>query len=316
MTKPLNSTPIEQVVLEDGHMSVSLLSYGAITQGWWIRETPLILGYENIQDYLTDPYYLGAIVGRVANRIEGAQFALQGAVHHLTVNEGSTTLHGGLAGLSHRHWGIRRITSNQATLSLTSFEGDGGFPGLVKFELHVELGFPRLTYTITAWPDRPTPISIAQHNYYTLGCQPDILDCRLKLKSRQVLKLDEQAIPSGLVSDVCKGVMDFTTLRTIGEGARDLDHYFLFERGSDPHDPVAEVQVPLGLRLHVYSDQPGAQVYSAAHLSDPFKPGAGLCIEPSGYPNAVNIPSFPSVIHGRDAYYQQRLTLEILEDQT
>ena len=128
--------------------------------------------------------------------------------------------------------------------------------------------------------------------------------------------MDEQAIPSGLVSDVCKGVMDFTTLRTIGEGARDLDHYFLFERGSDPHDPVAEVQVPLGLRLHVYSDQPGAQVYSAAHLSDPFKPGAGLCIEPSGYPNAVNIPSFPSVIHGRDAYYQQRLTLEILEDQT
>ena len=297
-------------------MSVSLLSYGAITQGWWIRETPLILGYDNMADYLTDPYYLGAIVGRVANRIEGAQFALQGAVHHLTVNEGSTTLHGGLTGLSHKHWSIRRNTPNQAALSLTSSDGDGGFPGLVKIQLHVELVFPRLTYTITAWPDRPTPISIAQHNYYTLGCQPDILGCRLKLRSQQVLKLDEQAIPSGQVRNVSKGAMDFTNPRIIGEGARDLDHYFVFERGSDPHDPVAEVQAPSGLRLDVYSDQPGAQVYSAARLSDPFNPGAGFCIEPSGYPNAVNIPSFPSVIHGRDAPYQQRLTLEISEEQT
>nr|WP_298846387.1 aldose epimerase family protein [uncultured Ruegeria sp.] len=307
---------IDQVLLQDGDMSVSVLSYGAITQGWWLGDTPLILGYENPQEYLSDPFYLGAIVGRVANRIGGAQFSLQGGDHHLTANEGPTTLHSGLDGLSHQHWSIVKSAPNQAVLSFTSPDGEGGFPGEVKFELRVELAYPRLTYTITARPDRPTPISIAQHNYYTLGCPQGILSCRLKLKSHRVLELDELSVPSGVVTGVGRGVPDFSLSRTMDEDRHELDHYFVFEEDVNLAHPVAEVETPLGLRMNVYSDQPGAQVYSAAHLSGPFMPGAGFCIEPSGYPNAVNIPSFPSVIHTQGNPYQQTLILEISEDRS
>jgi len=307
------SMPVEQVLLEDGNMSVSLLSYGAITQGWWLGKTPLILGYDNPQDYLSDPFYLGAIVGRVANRIGGAQFALQGRVHHLTANEGPTTLHGGPGGLSRKHWEIVKTTLNQAVLSLTSLDGEGGFPGEVEFEVHVKLTYPCLTYTITARPDRPTPISIAQHTYYSLGCPGDILGCRLRLRSNRVLELDARSVPSGDISAAGENVPDFALSRTVGAEGRELDHYFVFEESGNHDHPVAEVRAPSGLRMNVYSDQPGAQVYTGVHLSGRFSPGAGLCIEPSGYPNAVNIPAFPSVIHTPDNPYRQTLTLEISE---
>ncbi|WP_171206558.1 aldose epimerase family protein [Ruegeria sp. HKCCA0235A] len=307
------SMPVEQVLLEDGNMSVSLLNYGAITQGWWLGKTPLILGYDNPQDYLSDPFYLGAIVGRVANRIGGAQFALQGHVHHLTANEGPTTLHGGPGGLSRKHWEIVKTTLNQAVLSLTSPDGEGGFPGEVEFEVHVKLTYPRLTYTITARPDRPTPISIAQHNYYSLGCPGDILGCRLRLRSNRVLELDARSVPSGDISAAGENVPNFALSRTVGAEGRELDHYFVFEESGNHDHPVAEVRAPSGLRMNVYSDQPGAQVYTGAQLSGRFSPGAGLCIEPSGYPNAVNIPAFPSVIHTPDNPYRQTLTLEISE---
>ncbi|UUV07125.1 aldose epimerase family protein [Ruegeria sp. YS9] len=307
------SMPVEQVLLEDGNMSVSLLNYGAITQGWWLGKTPLILGYDNPQDYLSDPFYLGAIVGRVANRIGGAQFALQGRVRHLTANEGPTTLHGGPGGLSRKHWDIVKTAPNQAVLSLTSPDGEGGFPGEVEFKVHVKLTYPCLTYTITARPDRPTPISIAQHTYYSLGCPGDILGCRLRLRSNLVLELDARSVPSGDISAAGENVPNFALSRTVGAEGRELDHYFVFEESGNHDHPVAEVRAPSGLRMNVYSDQPGAQVYTGAHLSGRFSPGAGLCIEPSGYPNAVNIPAFPSVIHTPDNPYRQTLTLEISE---
>lgn len=315
MMKGVTSLPIEQVVLEDGAMSVSLLSYGAITQGWWIGETPLILGYPNPQEYLTDPYFLGAIVGRVANRIGGAKFNMQDAAYRLTANEGENTLHGGVVGLSRSHWIIRKTKSNRAVLSLTSPDGADGFPGEIRFEIHVELAFPRLTYTITAWPDRPTPISIAQHNYYSLGCHSSILDSRLTLNSKRVLELDDSSTPTGVVDEIENQALDFSSPRVIGDEGRGLDHYFVFEEAGNFSRPVATVETPSGLRMNIYSDQPGAQVYSAAHLSDPFRPCAGLCIEPSGYTDAVNHPLFPSVIYSPDNPYKQVLTLEIAEDQ-
>ncbi|WP_256368690.1 MULTISPECIES: aldose epimerase family protein [unclassified Ruegeria] len=308
------SATIERVVLEDGDMSASLLSYGAITQGWWLGQTPLILGYDTPQDYLTDPYYLGAIVGRLANRVSGAQFDLLGETIRVTANEGKNALHGGRDGLSHQYWSVEKTALNQAVLSITSPDGEGGFPAEVQFVIKVELAYPCLIYTITAHPDRPTPISIAQHNYYSIGCPQGILDCRLKLHAKTLLELNENATPTGRILKADAESLDFTRSRVIGQEAGFLDHYFVFEDGRDLTMPVAEVETPSGLKMKVYSDQPGAQVYTAAHLSDPFRPGAALCIEPAGYTDAVNNPAFPSVIYTPEKPYRQKLTLEIFED--
>ena len=302
---------IDRVLLNDHTMSVSLLSYGAITQGWWINDTPLILGYEDPQDYLTDPYYLGAIVGRVANRIGGADMQLDGIRYPLSANEGANTLHGGATGLSRQNWTLSQAAENEVVLGFVSPDGDNGFPGEVQFEVRVSLNYPRLTYAISARPDRPTPISIAQHNYYSLGSASSIVDTCLQLASDRLLDTDEHGVPTGQLRQVHDVGLDFTLSKPIGSALRAIDNFFVFDPQRSPQNPIAEVEAGSGLKLSVYSDQPGAQVYSVAHLSAPFNREGGVCIEPSGYPNAINVASFPPIIYSPDNPYRQTLDLEI-----
>ncbi|MGV6805453.1 MAG: aldose epimerase family protein [Ruegeria sp.] len=307
---------ITTAVLVDGDMTVSVLSYGAITQGWWLKDTPLILGYRNPEAYRDDNNYVGAIVGRVANRIGGARFDLDDEHFRLDANEGQNTLHGGSVGLSHQDWDLDLISPNDALLSCVSEDGAGGFPGKVRFEVTISLQAPQLIYSISAWPDRPTPISIAQHNYYTLGVPRNVSKLTLVLASDRFLETDEQGVPTGLISDATRAGLDFSLPREIGQASQDLDHYFVFRSGADPKSPVARLVAPSGLTMNVYSDQPGAQVYSGAHFSKPLGQSGGVCIEPSGYPNATNVGTFPSMIFSPDNPYRQVLALEISEGPT
>lgn len=298
---------IERITLEDADMRVALLSLGAVTQGWWLNDQPLILGYDDPQAYLTDPYYMGAVVGRVANRIGGARFTLDGIRYDLNANDGTNTLHGGANGLSRQTWTITQLSPGAAVLSLQSPDGDNGFPGSVRFEIQITLSAPRLTYEMSAYPDRPTPISLAQHNYYAPGSARAAAECQLMLCSDRVLELDDHRVPTGKLAEAARYGFDVRG----GKPDEMLDHFFPFDHDRAGDRPVAELTSPDGLRLRVFSDQPGAQVYAGAHLGPPFSKGAGLCIEPSGYPNAVNIPSFPPVIATPDKPYKQTLILDV-----
>lgn len=299
---------IEQVRLQDKDMSVSLLNYGAITQGWWIDDTPLILGYGDPQAYLNDPFYHGAIVGRVANRIKGAGFDLEGTRYRLNPNESANTLHGGTEGLSRQIWTLQQLSDREAVMSYLSPDGEGGFPGEVRFVLHVSLNFPNLIYTITAQPDRPTPISIAQHNYYTLGSPVGVQDFSLRIDAGHVLETDAQGVPIGNLQDVQNTALDFTHP---GRPGKNIDHFYVFDSDRDAQQPIAAIDAANGLGLRVFSDQAGAQVYSAGSLGAPFHAGAGLCFEPSGYPNAPNISAFPGMVFSPERPYHQTLTLKL-----
>ena len=295
-------------------MHVSLLNYGAVTQFWTYQDIPLILGYDDPFTYTTETnYYLGAIVGRVANRISGAQFTLDNIKHHLDANVGTNTLHGGVDGLSQQYWKLDQIANNKAEFTYLSLDGEGGFPGKIFCKLHVILNYPSLTYIITAQPNRPTPINLAQHNYYTLGSNDGISQHYLKLPSKSYLKLNDQLIPSGEINEA-ESKFDFTSSKSINEVSHILDRFYLIGDTANPNTLVAELTAPSGISLKVYSDQHGAQVYSGGKLSTPFFSEAGFCIEPSGYPNALNIPTFPSIICTPDNPYQQTLRLEINEN--
>ncbi len=299
---------IELVRLQDKNMSLSLLNYGAITQGWWIGDTSLILGYDDPRAYLRDPFYHGAIVGRVANRIKGAGFDLAGARYRLDPNEGANTLHGGAEGLSRQIWTLRKLSDREAVMTYLSPDGESGFPGEVRFELRVSLSFPNLTYTVTAQPDRPTPISIAQHNYYTLGSPAGVEDFSLRIDAGHVLGTDAQGVPTGNLEDVRNSALDF---RTPGRPGKNIDHFYVFDNDRNTQQPIATIDAVNGLGLHIFSDQAGAQVYSAGSLGAPFHVGAGLCVEPSGYPNAPNISGFPSMVFSPERPYHQTLTLKL-----
>jgi len=304
---------MERVILRDGPMRLAILDHGAVTQGWWLNDTPLILGYDDPEQYRDDPYFLGAIVGRVANRIGGASFDLGDGPIRLSPNEGRNQLHGGPTGFWTQRWEIAEVTRNTARLTLHSPGGDGGFPGAVDVEVTVRLETPRLTYDIRAWPDRPTPISIAQHNYYCLGDPDGIRNHRLQVPANATLALDDESIPTGEIAPGAGGPFDFRTPRALSQAPAGLDHFFLFDTDPAPGALGATLRAPSGLALRVLSDQPGAQIYTAHGLGPPFAPFAGVCIEPSGYPNAVNIPGFPNVIATPAQPYHQVLTLEIEE---
>ncbi|WP_170429471.1 aldose epimerase family protein [Ruegeria arenilitoris] len=307
------SSRIEKAVLTDGDMRLSVLNYGAITQGWWLRDVPLILGFDNSGAYLSDPQYLGAIVGRVANRVDGAKFDLEGRSFELSANEGKNTLHGGEEGLSKQFWDLEQVSRNEALLRYVSRDGESGFPGEIRFEVRIYLQFPRLVYSITAQPDRPTPISIAQHNYYTLGALEGVDQHKLGLASDRYLEIDDRGMPTGRVRATKESELDFTAHKTLGSASEGIDHYFCFKQDRDPKDPIAELVAPSGLALSVCSDQPGAQVYSGYRMPGPIRASRGLCIEPSGYPNAPNVSSFPSIICTPDTPYRQELILKVSE---
>ncbi|MEM9852009.1 MAG: galactose-1-epimerase, partial [Pseudomonadota bacterium] len=169
---------------------IHILARGASLRVWQVAGENAILGYEDPAAYATNPYYLGALVGRVANRIAGATFPLAGEEVRIPPNEGSNLLHGGADGLSSRLFKLIPNGPRHARLTYTSPPGEGGFPGQAAITVDLHLENRTLFYAITATVDRPTPISIAQHVYYALGGAPV-----LTLPARRYLPVDADGMP-------------------------------------------------------------------------------------------------------------------------
>lgn len=315
---------IERVVLRDGGVSVSVLTLGAIVQDWRVplkgEDVPVVLGHADPEAYRDNPAYLGAIVGRVANRIGGAAYRDARQKVQLTANDGPNQLHGGPQGLAVVHWDIEALTPQSLRLSHVSPDGANGFPGAVRFRIDMRLDGHRLTWDMHATADRETPISLAQHNYYNLMGKGTIRGHRLRLAADRVLDRDFAGIMTGGIHGVSGTTFDLRRARPVAADTTALlDDFLIFDPARNPSAPVAEMWARNGLRLRLWSDQAGAQIYTGhgmatgggAHEGQTLGPCAGLCIEPSGYPNAVNRPAFPSVLHGPDRPYRQTLTVEI-----
>ena len=303
---------IHKAVLRDGDVEVSVLSLGAVTQSWLVPldgdRVPVILSYPRPEDYRHNPYYLGAIVGRVANRIGQAQFPLGGARVALCANDGPHHLHGGPFGLHRQNWQMTPDGDRMVTLRHRSPDGAGGYPGAVAFCIQISLSGYTLRYDMTAMPDRPTPISLAQHSYYHLGT-PDIRQLEVEVSADQITLLDEEQIPTGLLSPVAGTVLD---LRTPRRAAHAFDQNYVL-RADAPF--AARVAAPNGLQLLMCSDQPGLQLYTGHHLTGVHgaghKPFSGLCLEAQGFPDSVNQPAFASIMATPDKPYRQLLEVTI-----
>lgn len=315
---------LKEARLHSAGLSLSLLNFGAVTRDLRLLQgnRPLILGFEDPAAYLYNPGYLGVIAGRVAGRIKNARFALDGQSHQLDANEGDTLLHGGAQGLSHVFWEIELLSDASARLRYHSPEGEAGFPGVVDVSLTVTLDGLAVIYDMRAEVGAATPISLAQHNYYNLagGAQP-IRDHRLQVDASSFLVLDNANVPTGEIAALDGSHHDLRLGRSFSDvdpGHRGSDVALVFDTCRDPQLPVATLTAPDGLQMRIVSDQPCAQIYTAATLPEQLGalpgqrigPAMGVCFEPQGFPNAVNLPQFPSVIATPDKPYRQRLRLE------
>jgi len=300
---------VHEARLVSGEIEVALLSYGAYTRDFRVGGRSIVLGYDDPADYGTDRYYIGAICGRVANRIAGSRFPLDGREIVLPANVGADHLHGGPEGISRQHWEMEAAGDNAVRLSYLSPDGEGGYPGVARFEVLVTLEGNRLTYDMRAEVDRPTPIALAQHNYYNLT-GGEIWDHRLQVAAEEYLVSNAALLVTGERAPVAGTALDFRAPRRLGDatpGRETLDSCVILGVA----EPAAELTAPGAPSLRFYTDQPGLQIYNADTLGAPFAPFHAICLEPEAFPNAVNFPGFPSVIARPDAPYRQRLTIEV-----
>lgn len=319
---------IREFRLQDGGVRLSLLNLGCITRGWWVPcggdSVPVVLGYDDPARYLENDVYMGVIAGRVANRIRGARFALDGMVHRLAANEGANLLHGGAGGLHSRIWQAETGGARSVRFTYHSPDGEQGFPGCADFAVTVSLDGARVTYDMTATVDRPTPINLAQHSYYSLGVGALTRDGLFSCAADRYTPVDAALLPSGQVLPVAGSRHDFRVAARFAQmdpDAQGTDLNLVMPEARDATDPVAQIVAPNGLRLRMWSDQPGLQVYTGhglpdrpgAHDGQRIAPFAGVALEPQGFPDAVNQPAFPPIIVTPDRPYHQRLTVEIME---
>lgn len=318
---------VEEVRLDSGKARVSIMSYGAVIRDWRVpaggRDVPCVLGFDDFAPYPQHSKSFGIIAGRVANRTARGRFTFDGVEYQLPINNGPNHLHGGPKGLGKVLWAIEEDGTDAVILRYHSPDGEMGYPGAVDFEVRFALDGTRLTCDMKGDPDRPTPVNLAQHNYYNLNGSGDILDHRLWIDAPDYTPVDDTQIPTGEILSVEGTPMDFRKPALIGEvdpNREGADHNVVLAPGRDPARPAAELASDrTGLRLTMWTDQPGIQLFTAkpmeigvpGHDHAHYGPFGGVCLEPQHFPDSLNHPEWPSIIATPDDPYRQHLVMDI-----
>jgi aldose 1-epimerase len=279
----------------------------------------IVQGFDTLAPYIDDPAYYGAIIGRYANRIAGAQFTLNGTTYHLTtVNGEKLQIHGGPNGYSRRVWQatIKEGSTPSLTLRLIDPDGEMGFPGEVKVAV---------TYTLTpdnrvhidyrATTNKSTVINLTNHSYFSLAGQgPGTVDSeKLQIFADKFAPADTTGMPLGEIRPVVGTDFDFTKPTVIGQrlASRDiqmrqengLDHMFAVNGEPGALRKAVRLSDPgSGRVLEVWTTQPGVQVFAANSVqpsvreSRHYEPHGALAFETQHYPNSPNQPNFPSTV--------------------
>lgn len=279
----------------------------------------VLLGRQALEDYRSGAGYLGALIGRYANRIAGGTFAMDGKIYHLGQNEGKNTLHGGVKGFDQKVWKVEALedgASPQVVLSCTAADGEEGFPGNIEVRVTYQLTEDNsLSIHYWAKADQKTPINLTNHAYFNVAGfeSGKVLDHVLWLDADAFTPTDAQSIPTGEILPVKGTPMDFTTPKAIGQEihadyeqlklAKGYDHNFVLNQQQKGLKRFAEVYDPqTGRAMEVFTDLPGVQLYTANFLDGsqmgkdgiPLAQHDALCLETQFFPDSVNQPQFPS----------------------
>jgi aldose 1-epimerase len=324
--------PVERYVLEGGGIEAAVLTYGAVLQSVRApdaegRPEEVTLGYDDLAGYLGDSQYLGAVVGRFANRIAEARFVLDEVEHVLPANHGAACLHGGPEGFHAQLWSAREVTGG-VELSRTSPDGEMGFPGSLDVTVTYLLDESGLEVGYAATTDRPTVVNLTQHAYWNLAGAGTVEDHVLRLAAGSFVAVDAELIPTE-VAPVDGTPMDFRSPRRIGDRVRAADPQLRHAQGYD-HAWVlddsqglrtaAELHDPRSGRvLEVLTDQPSVQFYSGNFLDGSIagRGGAalrqadGLCLETQHLPDSPNRPDFPSTVLRPGEEYSTRTVFRL-----
>mgnify|MGYP001305483647 CR=1 FL=1 len=316
--------PIYSYTLEnDQHMQLACLNLGCIVTEIIVPDKNgnyenVVLGFNTAEEYLRNKTYFGALVGRVAGRIGGAEFSLNGEDYTVTANEGKNHLHGGAAGLSEKVWKARTfIEENQVGVEFTviSEDGEEGYPGNVQFTVtYILTNDNEWIFKCHATTDKPTLVNVTNHSYFNLSGngKNTIVDHELTINSNQFLELSKELLPTGnripvegTVFDLRKGrrireaiESDHPQIALVGKG---FDHPFILEK-----DGIIQLSDPeSGRKMEVETNQNCVIVYTTNQVQEGslcIKEGKkmerylGICLETQNYPDAIHHSDFPSIV--------------------
>ena len=318
--------------LKAGEYRADILDLGATLQALYVpdkngEKQDVVLGFETPDAYLNpDNGYMGATVGRFANRIRKGHFSLNGQEYQLACNNGPNHLHGGLCGFSAKLFSARILSDQEICFSLVSSHMDEGFPGELQFSVTYLLNENgELSLTYQAVSDQDTVINFTNHAYFNLDGQspkPDIRQHKLSLSSLAFCPCDDDALVTGEIRPVLGSEMDFTKETLLSDRlsqqtgaiarAGGIDHNFVLLPGCETAATLSSEKS--GIRMTVKTDRPGIQVYSAgqAKAMTPGKCGAiyrpfcAICLETQSFPDSPNQPHFPSCLLKKGAVFTSK----------
>jgi len=317
-----DGTAVELFTLADGAYEARIATYGGVLVSFKAPDRngktgDVVLGFDDLEGYVAnfngpDNAFIGALIGRYANRIAHGSFTLDGKTYSLPKNNGDNTLHGGPHGFNNVVWKAKPI-ANGVELSYFSKDGEAGFPGNLTATVQYTLvkGDLRIEYWATT--DKPTVVNLTNHSYFNLAGQGDILKHELTLHASRFTPVDAGLIPTGELKSVQSTPFDFRTATAVGARIGDndeqlhlghgYDHNWVLDHPSGKLAEAAEVYDPSSGRvLTVLTDQPGVQFYTGNFLNGSIKGKGGqayqvhaaLCLETQHFPDSPNHPSFPT----------------------
>jgi len=318
----LDGAPAEAIELRAGKLSARILPFGATLQSLTVPDrdgavADVVLGFDDVQSYRDRPSWFGVTVGRYANRIAGGRFDLDGRTYELETNNAPNHLHGGSDGFDQRLWDVAEIGSDDdaawVRLTLTSPDGDAGYPGTLRAGATYRLTVDALTIEYDATTDAPTVVNLTNHAFFDLSGRGEGLRHLLTIEADAFLPVDATSIPTGEQRAVAGTPFDFRSPHAIGERVRDgrddqiaigrgYDHNFIVRGEAGMLRPAAILADPgSGRTMTLSITAPGLQLYSGNFLggAEPgkngrlYRQGDAVCLEPQAYPDTPNRSEFP-----------------------
>jgi aldose 1-epimerase len=308
---------------------VELTNYGATLVNVVVPDKfgnagSVVLGYDNLNSYINDQFYIGSTIGRVANRIGNASFKLDGKDYQLEKNDGANSNHGGFAGYHQRVFDFE-LVDDRLCMTLLDEDSTGGYPGALKLRVTFTWSSDNELYIVyKAETDKPTIANFTNHAYFNLsGTNRSVINHRLRISAGSYLENNENHLPTGKMFMDTDGFINGRRLSDVIDvkrpAATGLNRYYtLLDLNTEKSQ--ADLYEPLtGRKLQVFTSYPGILIYTAQYLDtvkgrDIYKPLSAICLECQNYPDGVNHEYFPSAVLRPNEHYNEfikfRFTIE------
>lgn len=285
----------EKYIISSGRLQVSVMTLGATVTSILFEGHETVIGYGSAKEYINGTSYIGAIVGRYANRIDGSRFAIDGQEFKLCPNKNANHLHGGPDAFDRKTWRAEILGETTVRFTLLSPDGENGYPGNLTAAVTYSVRDTALRLDFEGDCDKDTVFAPTSHIYFNLDSGDSILETALQIHADAYVPVDGHGIPCGSPRPA-DGKFDFRIPRRI---AVDYDHCFILRA------PTACRAFAGGIGLEIHTDYPALQLYTGSALTAPHHKNQGFALEPEFVPDSPNRPEFLSPVLRQGEHYRK-----------